>query len=87
MNLGLERDPRWTRSVAAHPRALITVRNTTIPVTARRAQGAEREELWQRWLSLQPSARALAELAPRDLDLRPHAVGRARAGLIAKREA
>ena len=53
----------------ADPRARITVRGKTIDVMARRATGAERSRLWQRWLELQPSAEAFRELAGREIPI------------------
>lgn len=67
MNLGSKRNPAWSYNLEAHPDASITIRGTTIPVTARRTEGEERDELWRRWLNLQPSAEAFAELSGRDV--------------------
>ena len=69
MNLGLERQPGWAYNLAANPAAVIEVGGRAIPVTARRAVGAERDGLWSRWLYVQPSARAMAELAGREVPI------------------
>ena len=53
----------------ANPGAWISVTGKTIPVTARLASGQEREELWRRWLDVQPSAETLAELAGRQVPI------------------
>ena len=69
MNLGLERNPGWSYNLIDIPQALISVNHETIPVFARPARGGQHEELWQRWLTLQPSAEAFATLAGRDIPI------------------
>jgi deazaflavin-dependent oxidoreductase (nitroreductase family) len=69
MNLGSELTPGWAHNLMANPAAWVVLRGRTIPVTARLAEGAEREQLWKRWLELQPSSEALARLAGREIPL------------------
>jgi deazaflavin-dependent oxidoreductase (nitroreductase family) len=65
MNLGMERDPAWCHNLGAHPDAWITIAGTTVPVRARRATGGEWQELWRRWVEVQPSAETFAQIAGR----------------------
>lgn len=69
MALGSSRDPAWALNLEADPSATIQVGGRTVEVTARRATGDEAERLWQRWLEVQPSARAFRELSGRDIPL------------------
>ena len=69
MNLGMANDPAWALNHAANPDAAIAIRGVTVAVVARRARGAEAARLWQRWLSLQPSAQAFKDLAGREIPL------------------
>jgi deazaflavin-dependent oxidoreductase (nitroreductase family) len=45
--LGEPRHPAWWLNLAADPVARVRVRDRTLAVRAREAQGAEREELWR----------------------------------------
>jgi deazaflavin-dependent oxidoreductase (nitroreductase family) len=69
MNLGIERAPGWAHNLKANPHAWVMLGGHTIAVTARVAEGAERERLWRRWLELQPSSEVLARLAGRQIPL------------------
>jgi deazaflavin-dependent oxidoreductase (nitroreductase family) len=69
MNLGGSRNPAWALNLRANPEASIAVGGQRILVNARQAQGDEAEELWRRWVELQPSAEAFRELADRDIPL------------------
>jgi deazaflavin-dependent oxidoreductase (nitroreductase family) len=44
---GAERHPAWYHNLTAHPSAEIEVDGRMIPVRAREAEDAEREELWR----------------------------------------
>ena len=44
---GAERHPAWYHNLTAHPSVEIEVDGRLIPVSAREAEGAEREELWR----------------------------------------
>ena len=44
---GAERHPAWYHNLMAHPSVEIEVDGRLIPVSAREAEGAEREELWR----------------------------------------
>jgi deazaflavin-dependent oxidoreductase (nitroreductase family) len=69
MNLGLARNPAWALNLEASPDATIALAGETVPVRARRAQGIESEQLWQRWVELQPSAGVFRDLAAREIPL------------------
>jgi F420H(2)-dependent quinone reductase len=46
-NGGNEKLPGWSHNLKANPAAEVQIRRETTPVTARIAEGAEREELWR----------------------------------------
>jgi deazaflavin-dependent oxidoreductase (nitroreductase family) len=69
MNLGVARAPAWSLNLEANPEATIELRGKTIAVVARRARGEDAQRLWQRWVEVQPSARAFRDLAGRDIPL------------------
>jgi deazaflavin-dependent oxidoreductase (nitroreductase family) len=69
MNLGMERNPGWSYNLRADPDAWITVGGHTHAVKAHLTSGAERDELWERWTTLQPSAEAFARLAGREVPI------------------
>lgn len=69
MNLGMTRNPSWALNLDADPRAAIDVAGRKIEVIATPAKGSRRDELWSRWVSLQPSAVAFEELAGREIPL------------------
>lgn len=69
VNLGGDHQPGWCYNLEATPEAEIAVNGKTIPVTARRVNGHKHQELWQRWLELQPAAQRLAQLAGRDIPI------------------
>jgi F420H(2)-dependent quinone reductase len=47
-NAGNTKVPAWSLNLDADPEAEIELRGRTLPVRARAAEGAEREELWRR---------------------------------------
>ena len=51
---GAPADPGWYRNLVAHPDVDVQVKSEVIPVRARTAEGAEREELWQLMLPIWP---------------------------------
>lgn len=69
MNLGRASHPAWAHNLGADPRARIDIRGHKVEVVARPAEGAERDQLWQRWLELQPSADAFREISGREIPL------------------
>ena len=69
MNLGKRRHPAWALNLIANPEATIAISGETVDVVARKAEGEERERLWQRWVELQPSAEAFEDLAGREVPL------------------
>lgn len=44
---GAPEHPGWYRNLVAHPDCVVQVKGDVIPVRARTAEGAEREELWK----------------------------------------
>jgi deazaflavin-dependent oxidoreductase (nitroreductase family) len=69
MNLGVPRHPSWAFNLDDDPMAKIEIHGEAIPVAARRAGGEEARRLWDRWVWLQPSARAFRDLAGREIPL------------------
>jgi deazaflavin-dependent oxidoreductase (nitroreductase family) len=69
MNLGRTSHPAWALNLKANPRGRIEIRGRTVEVSARQAEGAERDRLWRRWLELQPSAGAFREISGRQIPL------------------
>ena len=67
MNLGSERDPAWALNLSATPEAQVHVAGRTVAVRARRADGAEAEDLWQRYARRLPAAERFAALAGRPI--------------------
>ena len=43
---GLQKTPGWVFNLISNPRASVTYRNRTVDVTARRAEGAEADDIW-----------------------------------------
>ena len=55
MNGGEEGDPAWWLNLQAHPEAVVRLSGQEPrPVRARRAEGDERDRLWQRWVAIDP---------------------------------
>jgi deazaflavin-dependent oxidoreductase (nitroreductase family) len=52
---GAPTDPGWYRNLVAHPDVEVQVKGDVVPVRARTAAGAERDELWARMLTIWPS--------------------------------
>lgn len=56
MNGGEEGHPAWWLNLDAHPDAVVRLpHQQPRPVRARAATGQERDRLWQRWISVDPS--------------------------------
>ena len=66
-NSGREADPAWYRSLLETPEVTIEFGPDTIEVTARVAEGAEREEIWTRQKQLMPSFATYEETAGRPI--------------------
>jgi len=76
MNGWGEAEPAWWLNLQDHPDAIAETRDGRRQVTARRAQGEERERLWSRWAEIdknlddyaarRPTETAVVVLEPRD---------------------
>jgi deazaflavin-dependent oxidoreductase (nitroreductase family) len=67
MNGWDEGDPAWWRNLEAHPDAVVQLpHDHPRPVRARRAQGAERDRLWQRWAAVDVDLDRYAALRTND---------------------
>jgi hypothetical protein len=70
-------EPAWWLNLQAQPEATLALAGgTTVPVVGRRAEGEERDELWERWRQLDDgldgyAARRPTETAVVVLDPRP----------------
>lgn len=64
-NAGHDRQPRWRANLLADPRATVQVGPHTIPVTARFAEGAEAERLWERLAEHSPGFRRYRAMTSR----------------------
>ena len=53
-NFGRERHPAWTTNLLKEPKAEVSFRGTTTPVTARLLEDAERAEVWSRLRAVWP---------------------------------
>ena len=69
MNLGKRNHPAWALNLIANPEATIEIAGERVEVLARKAEGEERERLWQRWVEVQPSSDAFEDLAGRRIPL------------------
>lgn len=56
-NWGQEHHPAWTHNLLAAPDARVEIGGEVVPVTARLAQGEERERLYRRFEELSPNYR------------------------------
>jgi deazaflavin-dependent oxidoreductase (nitroreductase family) len=54
-NWGQSRQPAWALNLTAKPDAVVSLRGTRIPVTARVLEGAERAEVWPLLLEVWPA--------------------------------
>ncbi len=66
-NFGRERHPAWTANLRAHPRATVTYRGRTVPVTATLLDGDEKAEVWPRLTAVWPNYDRYTEASGRDL--------------------
>lgn len=51
---GAPTNPEWYHNLKAHPRIQVEVGTETFPVEATEVTGAERDELWRRFVELRP---------------------------------
>ena len=51
---GAPNNPAWFTNLMSNPRTVVEVGTDTVPVTARVAEGEERERLWQRQIEALP---------------------------------
>jgi deazaflavin-dependent oxidoreductase (nitroreductase family) len=54
-NWGQSQQPGWALNLAAKPDAVVSLRGTRVPVTARVLEGAERAEVWPLLLEVWPA--------------------------------
>ena len=66
-NFGRENHPAWSLNLLSNPRAEVTYRGKTFPVTARVADGAERDQLWTMITKKLPHFDRYEERAGRDI--------------------
>ena len=64
---GAPEDPQWFRNLVAHPDVTIEVGNETIPVTARVADGEERDRLFRAQADLMPNFDEYAKATSRQI--------------------
>lgn len=65
---GARVNPDWYLNLVAHPRTTVEVGAETVEVTARTAEGAERERIWEEQKSLAPQfAEYETKAAPRQI--------------------
>ena len=57
-------EPAWWLNLQAHPDATVRTRDGVRRIRARRAQGAEREQLWARWAEIDKNLDGYAALRP-----------------------
>jgi deazaflavin-dependent oxidoreductase (nitroreductase family) len=69
MNGWAAADPAWWLNLQARPGAMVLTRDGAFPVHARRAEGEERERLWERWSALDPHLDEYAALRPQETDV------------------
>jgi deazaflavin-dependent oxidoreductase (nitroreductase family) len=64
MNGWGEAEPAWWLNLQAHPDTTARTRDGVRKVHARRADGAEREQLWSRWAAIDKDLDAYAARRP-----------------------
>ncbi len=66
-NAGHPADPAWVLNLRTRPDAVIEVRKQRIPVTARQAEGEERERIWRQAVAAYPGYNRYAGRAGRPI--------------------
>lgn len=66
-NFGQEKQPVWVVNLEANPDAEVTVKGRTVPVRARRLEGAEREAAWAHMVRTWPNYNRYAERTDREI--------------------
>ncbi len=66
-NGGSDRHPAWWLNLSAEPRATVRVGRETYEVVAERAEGPERDRLWERLAEYNPFYRSYARITERDI--------------------
>ena len=64
MNGWGEAEPAWWLNLQAHPDVTVQTRDGVRSMRAHRAEGAERERLWERWASIDKNLDAYAARRP-----------------------
>ena len=66
-NFGQEHHPAWTTNLIKNPAATVSTAGQQVPVTARLIDGPEREEIWQKILTLSPGYQTYNDRSGRNL--------------------
>jgi deazaflavin-dependent oxidoreductase (nitroreductase family) len=66
-NFGQEHHPAWTTNLIKDPAATVSTAGQHVPVTARLVDGPEREEIWQKILTLSPGYQTYNDRSGRTL--------------------
>ena len=66
-NFGQQHHPAWTGNLLAEPRATVTIAGKDVDVTARMLEGAERDEIWSRFVELAATYDSYRSRTDRDL--------------------
>src|SRR5258708_3542693 len=66
-NFGREKHPAWTANLIKNPRAQVSFRGKSIPVTAHLLEGSDREEIWPQLMKVWPVYDKYVERSGREL--------------------
>ncbi|MFK0045974.1 nitroreductase/quinone reductase family protein [Streptomyces sp. NPDC090741] len=66
-NFGLAHHPAWTANLLHNPAAVLSTAGQRMPVTARLVTGPEREDIWQKILTLSTGYQTYNDRSGRDL--------------------
>jgi len=72
LNLGSDRHPGWYLNLRADPHAVVHVAGVTHAVRARDAEGAEADQLWERFFAQLPQIRHTRRIARRRVPVVVH---------------
>lgn len=66
-NFGQQHHPAWSGNLLAHPSATVTIGGRDVAVVARRLEGAERDEIWGRFVELASTYDSYRSRTDRDI--------------------